>query len=90
MLFDQAPPDTSVYMIAGYSIFAIITVIYLASLFIRARNLRRDLDTLEGLEAEVEPPSPAVAPRPGRAKPKPSRAKTAASKPARKRTNRKR
>ena len=90
MLFDQAPPDTSVYMIAGYSIFAIITVIYLASLFVRARNLRRDLDTLEGLQAEVEPPAPAVAPRPGRAKPKPSRAKTAASKPARKRTNRKR
>lgn len=90
MLFDQAPPDTSVYMIAGYSIFAIITVIYLASLFIRARNLRRDLDTLEGLQAEVESPAPAVAARPGRAKPKPSRAKTAASKPARKRTNRKR
>jgi hypothetical protein len=90
MLFDQAPPDTSVYMIAGYSIFAIITVIYLASLFIRARNLRRDLDTLEGLEAEVEPPAPAVAPMPARAKPKPSKTKSAPSKASRKRTNRKR
>jgi hypothetical protein len=88
MLFDQVPPDTSIYMIAGYSIFLLIAVIYLASLFIRAQNLRRDLETLESLRAEAEAPAPAVAPTPVAAKT--SRAKTAKSKQPRKKTARKR
>jgi len=49
MLF-QNTIDTSSYMVAGYSIFFGITIIYLFSLFSRWRNLLRDLETLEELE----------------------------------------
>jgi len=53
MFFFQTPtPDTSGYMIAGYTIFALVMAIYLASLWIRWRNLKQDLRTLEELEAE--------------------------------------
>ena len=40
-------PDTSAYMIGGYAVFAVVMTIYLASLYLRTRNLRRDLDMLE-------------------------------------------
>lgn len=40
-------PDTSAYMIGGYAVFFIVMTIYLASLYLRSRNLRRDLDMLE-------------------------------------------
>jgi len=43
-------PDTSAYMIAGYTVFFVVGAIYLASLIIRHRNLQRDLDTLEELD----------------------------------------
>jgi hypothetical protein len=52
MLFQDAPPDTSTYMIAGYAIFFIISFIYVMSLAIRRRNLEQDLRTLEDLQAE--------------------------------------
>ncbi len=77
MLFDQGTPDTSVYMIAGYTIFLVVSLIYLASLLLRARNLNRDLDTLEDLEHEKQPPVVA-APAP----PSPSKAKTGRAQPA--------
>ena len=76
MLLDASTPDTSMYMIAGYAIFFVITVIYLASLFVRSRNLHRDLETLETMEREAEAPLPqAVAQR--KAKPAPARSKKA-------------
>ena len=89
MFFDQGTPDTSIYMIAGYSIFFVISVIYLASLFIRTRNLHRDLDTLESLQEEKQAPvrAPARAPSPARAKaaaPKAVKPGSARKKPARK------
>jgi len=53
MYFFQEPtPDTSIYMIAGYAIFFIVMVVYLASLVIRWRNLERDLQTLEDMEKD--------------------------------------
>ena len=90
MFFDQVPPDTSVYMIAGYSIFFLITAIYLVSLLVRARNLRRDLDTLESLQTEVKAPAPAVAPTPATTRTKSSRTKTAKAKQPRKKATKKR
>jgi hypothetical protein len=59
MLFQDAPPDTSTYMIAGYAIFFFIGAIYLASLAIRRRNLEQDLHTLESLHADAERSQPA-------------------------------
>lgn len=90
MLFDAGTPDTSVYMIAGYVIFFVITVIYLASFFVRERNLRRDLETLQTMEAEEEAPAPEVqaAATPRKTKNAPAKRKTA--RPARKKAPQKR
>ena len=43
----ETPPDTSQYMIAGYAIAFGVMLIYVASLFIRQRNLKRDMSMLE-------------------------------------------
>lgn len=55
MFFQDTPPDTSAYMIAGYTVFSVVTAIYLLSLFVRSRNLQRDLTALESLEQEDRP-----------------------------------
>ncbi len=52
--FQEATPNTSMYMYAGYAIFFLVTIIYLASLMIRHRNLEQDLHTLEEMEKEQE------------------------------------
>ena len=62
MFFDELPPDTSIYMIAGYAIFFVITLIYLASLYIRTRNLNQDLTTLQSVQAEKQEAARAAAP----------------------------
>ena len=85
MFFDATTPDTSTYMIAGYVIFAIITAIYVVSLFIRERNLKRDLVTLESLRAEQQ----AAAAVPAPSKPKATPAKSSKSKKAPKKSRRK-
>lgn len=46
----EAPLETTAYMIGGYAVFFIVSAIYLASLIVRNRSLRRDLETLEELE----------------------------------------
>ena len=50
----ESTPDTSGYMIAGYALTFIIMGIYLASIYIRNTNLKRDLDTLESLKTETK------------------------------------
>jgi hypothetical protein len=52
MLFQDTTPDTSAYMIAGYTIFFILMAVYLFSLFIRTRNLNQDLTILESLKKQ--------------------------------------
>jgi hypothetical protein len=79
MFFDEVPPNTSVYMVAGYLIFFVVTAIYVASLFIRERNLARDLETLKEAEQEQSQPVVAAPPSP-RARPKPRTAKSRTSK----------
>jgi len=48
----DAPPDTSAYMIAGYTVFFIVAAIYIVSLLIRWHNLHQDMTTLESVEKE--------------------------------------
>lgn len=48
---NSGPADTLVYYIAGYTVFFVASLIYLASLVIRRRSLTQDLRTLE----EVDP-----------------------------------
>ena len=50
MYFFETPPDTSSYMVAGYTIAFGVMLIYVVSLFIRFRNLNRDLSTLEEMD----------------------------------------
>jgi hypothetical protein len=54
MLFfiQEAPLETTNYMIAGYTVIFIVMAIYLASLVIRNRNLNQDVEVLQELEEQ--------------------------------------
>ena len=52
MFFLETPPDTSQYMIAGYVIAFAVMIIYVASLYIRFRNLNRDLSMFEEMDED--------------------------------------
>ena len=54
-MFLEFTPDTSGYMIAGYVIAFATMGIYVFSMFLRNRNLRQDLETLESFKAPVKP-----------------------------------
>ncbi len=60
MFFQEVTPDTSGYMIAGYASAFIILAVYVASLFLRQRNLQQDLDLLAELEKTQEKSTPPV------------------------------
>ena len=56
MFFQEATPDTSGYMIAGYAITFLVMALYVASLYLRSRNLKQDMSLLE--EMDVPTPTP--------------------------------
>ncbi len=64
MFFQESVPDTSRYMIMGYTISFVVMALYVFSLYIRNRNLNRDLTTLE----ELGKPDPAKETAPKAAK----------------------
>ena len=43
-------PDTFNYMIAGYTVFTVVMVSYLISLYVRWRNLQREQRMLEEIK----------------------------------------
>jgi uncharacterized membrane protein YciS (DUF1049 family) len=43
----ETMPDTSNYMIAGFVVSFVTMGIYVLSMYIRNKNLQRDLETLE-------------------------------------------
>ena len=43
-------PDTVSYMYLGYAVFTVVMGAYLASLFLRFRNLEQDIEVLQELE----------------------------------------
>jgi hypothetical protein len=52
MLFlEQGPAETTVYMIAGYSVIFGVMLLYLVSLVVRRRRITQDLAALEEMEA---------------------------------------
>jgi hypothetical protein len=55
MFFQEATPDTSGYMIAGYAITFLVMALYVASLYLRNRNLQQDMTTLEELDKPARP-----------------------------------
>ena len=62
----EATPDTSGYMIAGYAVAFIVMGLYVFSLYLRNRNLQQDLTLLEEMEksaAQVEAKQPKPKPQ---------------------------
>jgi hypothetical protein len=47
MFLQEAIPDTSRYMILGFTVAFTVMTLYVFSLYIRNRNLQRDLNTLD-------------------------------------------
>ena len=63
MFLQGVTPDTSSYMIAGYVITFLVMGLYLASIYVRNRNLKQDLSMLEEIEKTKESEvRPAVSP----------------------------
>ncbi len=55
MLFLQdAPANTTSYMIAGYAVIFGVMAFYLASIVIRFRNLKQEFEILQDLEDGAE------------------------------------
>lgn len=46
----DGPAQTTVYMIAGYTVIFGVMALYLVSLFVRRRNLAQDLQTLQDVQ----------------------------------------
>ena len=65
MLLQEATANTDGYMIAGYAVAFIVMALYVASIYIRNRNLNRDLTLLEEMEqmAKAEQAKPKNAPK---------------------------
>ena len=55
MFFQEATPDTSGYMIAGYAITFLVMALYVASMYLRSRNLNQDMTTLQELDKPAQP-----------------------------------
>jgi hypothetical protein len=49
-LLQEGPAQTVNYFIAGYSVIFGVMALYLASLIIRRRNLKADLEMLEEMQ----------------------------------------
>jgi hypothetical protein len=47
---DTGPANTLNYYIVGYVVFFTVSIIYLVSLALRARNLREDIKTMDEIE----------------------------------------
>jgi hypothetical protein len=55
MFLQNGTPDTSGYMIAGYLIAFVVMGLYLASIYVRSRNLKQDMSMLEEMEKADQP-----------------------------------
>jgi hypothetical protein len=86
MLLQDAPPNTSGYMIAGYVVFVVVMAIYLVSFMARRRNLEQDLSTLRTIEDENKDKLSKPAKRPR----SPRKAASARTSPGRRSTPKKR
>jgi CcmD family protein len=48
----QAPAETTRYLVAGYTVIFGIILLYVVSLIVRSRNLKREIETLKQLDEE--------------------------------------
>lgn len=49
-ILQQAPAETTRYMIAGYSVIFSVMFLYIVSLIVRRSHLKRDLEILDEME----------------------------------------
>jgi len=52
LFLQDAPANTTNFMIAGYAVIFGVMLIYLISLLVRQRNLQKDLEVLEEIQVE--------------------------------------
>jgi len=63
MFLQEATPNTSGYMIAGYAVAFIVMFLYVLSIYIRSRNLNQDLSLLEEMDkSSAQPEKAAMSP----------------------------
>jgi hypothetical protein len=55
MFLQEVTANTDGYMIAGYAVSFIVMALYVASIYVRGRNLNRDLTLLEELDKQSTP-----------------------------------
>jgi len=55
MFLLETTPNTSGYMIAGYAVAFIVMGLYVASIYLRNRNLKQDISMLEEMEKADQP-----------------------------------
>lgn len=55
MFLLETTPNTSGYMIAGYAVSFIVMALYVASIYLRNRNLKQDIAMLEEMEKADQP-----------------------------------
>lgn len=58
MFFQTPTPDTSGYMIAGFVVSFVVMGLYVASLYLRNRNLNQDRAMLEEMDRQASQPAP--------------------------------
>jgi hypothetical protein len=51
-MLQQAPAETTRYMVAGYAVIFSVMLLYIISIIIRRRNLKRDLEILNEMETK--------------------------------------
>jgi len=54
----EGPAETTVYMIAGYSVIFGVMLLYLVSLFVRRRRVAQNLADLEEMEESGDQSTP--------------------------------
>jgi len=52
LLLQEGPADTTDYMIAGYAVIFGVMLLYVISLWVRNRNLEKDLEVLQEIQGE--------------------------------------
>ena len=64
MLLQEATPNTSGFMIAGYAVAFIVMFLYVLSIYVRSRNLNQDLSLLEEMDKSSIQPEKIVSVQP--------------------------
>ena len=89
MFFQEPTPNTSGYMIAGYAIAFIVMALYVVSIYLRDRNLKQDMTTLQELDKPVPPTRISTASQSRKNKYKPGSENNKSAKPVTKKSRKK-